>query len=152
MIAKAKDDKGAESIWTDPFEITIVEDEPPNEPSIEGPTNGKVGIKYDYTFVTTDNDGDNLTYIVDWGDGTPVELFGPAASGEEVTGSYTWEEKGKYIIIVKAKDIYQVESNSTTLTMIITKDKPVNKTYINFIQNYKNLFPLIRLLFERLGV
>ena len=152
MIAKAKDVKGAESIWTDPFEITIVEDEPPNEPSIEGPTNGKVGIKYDYTFVTTDNDGDNLTYIVDWGDGTPVELFGPAASGEEVTGSHTWEEKGKYVIIVKAKDIYQVESNSITLTMIITKDKPVNKTYINFIQNYKNLFPLIRLLFERLGL
>jgi len=152
IIARAKDDKGAESIWTDPFEITIVEDEPPNEPSIEGPTNGKVGIKYDYTFVATDNDGDNLTYIVDWGDGTPIELFGPAASGEEISASHTWEEKGKYVIIVKAKDIYQVESNSTTLTMIITKDRPVGKTYINFIQNYKNLFPLIRLLFERLGL
>ena len=148
LIAKARDENGAKSNWTDPHEITIVENQAPSRTDIYGPSNGKAGTEYDFTFVATDDDGDDLTYVVSWGDGTAVEEFGPVASGEEVVGSHTWEEKGIYIIIALAKDIYEEEGEFETYSIKITK----NKACINFIQNYKNQFPLLNMLLQRLGL
>jgi hypothetical protein len=32
-----------------------------------GPTSGRVGVEYTYTFVATDPEGDNVSYCIDWG-------------------------------------------------------------------------------------
>ena len=43
---------------------------PPEAPEINGPTNGNVGVEYDFTFHANDPDGDGVYYYIDWGDGT----------------------------------------------------------------------------------
>jgi len=149
ITVKTKDEKGAESEWSDPFEITIVENEAPGEPTIDGPLEGKPGTDYDYTFVATDDDGDELMYIVDWGDESPVELIGPGASGEEVIGNHTWAEEKTYIITAIAKDIYDVEGDPGTLEIKIKT--PRNRAHIYMflqwmVERFPNAFPILRQL------
>ena len=51
------------------FTITAVANEPPYAPIINGPTYGKTGTEYNYTFSTIDPDGDDVYYYIHWGDG-----------------------------------------------------------------------------------
>jgi len=142
---KAKDDKGSESDWSDPFEIIIVENEAPEKPNISGQNKGKPNTEYEYTFVATDADGDNLTYLIDWGDDSPVELLGPSASGEEVVGSHTWTEKGTYIITAIAKDIYGVEGNPGTLEVSMPKVRlEINVFFQWLLNHFSNAFSIFK--------
>jgi hypothetical protein len=90
---------------------------PPETPTITGPTSGTAGKTYTYTFSSTDPDEDNIYYCVNWSDNTGEVCIGPFASGEVVTTTHTWPEKGTYVINVKARDIYDAESNWGTLTV-----------------------------------
>lgn len=101
---------------------------PPYQPSITGPTNGKIGVEYKYTFVTTDSDWDEwIYYYIEWGDGDVEEWVGPYQYfflfGYQAILSHTYEEKGTYIIRAKARDNYGGESNWSTLEVIM----PVNQ-------------------------
>ncbi|MCK5459289.1 MAG: hypothetical protein KAI20_05310, partial [Thermoplasmatales archaeon] len=82
--------------------------QPPNAPNISGPTSGTVGEEYDYTFVTTDPDGENVFYWIDWGDNYNTSWIGPYNSDEEVIVSHIWSENGIYEIRAKAKDVFDV--------------------------------------------
>ncbi len=93
---------------------------PPNKPEIFGPTTGKKGVEYEYTIVSTDPDGDRIYYFIDWGDGNTQQV-GPYNSGEEVTVSHIWNEKGSYEIKVKAIDEYGAQSDWATLPINIWK-------------------------------
>ncbi len=85
---------------------------PPNKPEKPtGPTSGQPGTEYTYNTSTTDPLGDQIYYTWDWGDGNYSEWLGPYESGGSCEASYTWEEKGDYSIKVKAKDIYDLESD-----------------------------------------
>jgi thiol-disulfide isomerase/thioredoxin len=122
ITAKAKDTYNQESGWSDPLTIEIIENNPPADPTITGPAIGGTGVELEYTFVTTDSDGDDVYYWVLWGDGCPaVEWDGPYASGEEVTMSHTFETKGDYTITAKAKDIYDAESGLGSLDIQIPR-------------------------------
>ena len=83
--------------------------EKPNKPM--GPTYGVEGVDYTYLINTTDPDGDEVYYILDWGDGNLGDWLGPYKSGVTVTANHTWVEAGDYNMSVKAKDIYNGESN-----------------------------------------
>ena len=83
----------------------IEENTPPETPDIDGPARHKVGVEYEYTFVSTDPDGDGLDYYIDWGDGNFTDWLGPYVSGEELVLTHTWTEKGTYIIRAKTRDI-----------------------------------------------
>lgn len=141
---KVKDDEGAESDWSDPFEIIIVENQAPGKPNIDGQNKGKPNTEYEYTFVANDEDGDNITYIINWGDDSQVELLGPSASGEEVVGRHIWAEKGVYIITVIAKDIYDVEGEPGTLEVSMPMIKEGVNTFIHWIfERFSFTFPII---------
>ena len=85
---------------------------PPNIPEIpEGPTEGELGVEYTFCSSTTDPEGDNLFYIWDWDDGTYSDWYGPYSSGEIACADHAWSDIGTYCIRVKAKDIYNDESN-----------------------------------------
>ncbi|MCK5458874.1 MAG: hypothetical protein KAI20_03210, partial [Thermoplasmatales archaeon] len=86
-----------------------------------GPTIGKKGEEYEYTLVSTDLNGHDVKYYIDWGDGNE-EWTDYYASGVEVTLGHTWSNQGAYNITAKAKDIHDVESEwSETLTANITQ-------------------------------
>ncbi len=103
--------------------LKYINNSSPITPLIFGEINGKTEIDYDYTFVTTDPNGNDLYYYIDWDDGTVKEWIGPYKSGEEVTVSHTWTTRGTYSIKAKAKDIFGAESNWTTFEVTIPRKK-----------------------------
>ena len=97
---------------------------PPEKPSIRGPTSGQPGTEYEYKFVTTDPEENDVYYWIEWFEEDPSAKWeGPYPSGEEITRNHTWYEKGTYTIRVKAKDIYEIESHWATLTVTIPKNQ-----------------------------
>ncbi|MCK4332859.1 MAG: hypothetical protein KAV40_04700 [Thermoplasmatales archaeon] len=94
--------------------------DPPETPTIDGPTSGIAGAEVEFSLVTTDPDEDDVYYWVDWGDGTNSDWLGPYQSGTTVNASHIWTVGGDYEIKVKAKDIYLDESGwSEPLTIHI---------------------------------
>ena len=90
-------DSYAESSSGPVWNFTTVDEpnEPPTAPVISGPTNGKAGVEYEYTFVTTDSNDDEIYLWINWGDGCPaVEWIGPYTSGEIITVDHTFENQG----------------------------------------------------------
>jgi hypothetical protein len=81
----------------------------PNPPN--GPDNGAAGTEYTYYASTTDPDGDEISYIFDWGDGSYSGWVGPYDSGATAQASHTWSDQGNYQIRVKAKDVHGVQSD-----------------------------------------
>ena len=82
----------------------------PYPPELSGPSEGDIGSPYDFTVVTTDPEGYPVYYWIDWDDGTYTEWSGPHPSGEEVTISHTWLEKGNHSVKAKAKNTFGTES------------------------------------------
>jgi len=96
----------------------------PDPPTIDGPSTGVAGKSYAYNFTSIHPDGDELSYFIDWGDGTYSDWFGPFNSGEPAKKSHVWENKGGFIIKAKSKDIYGTESAwSDPLPVIMPKTK-----------------------------
>lgn len=88
---------------------------------IDGPTSGKPGESYEYTFIASDSNGDRILYFIDWGDNTTSGWIGPFLPGVELKKEHTWSEKGLYIVKAKAKDHHGAESNwSDPFEMTIT--------------------------------
>ena len=110
--AQARDEYGGTSDWSSG--LTVVVNDPPTIPDIDGETNGDVGTSYDYDFTATDPDGDQIKYIIDWGDDTTdtTEFYD---SGVTATVSHTWDTTGTYIIKAKAVDEHDAESDWGTL-------------------------------------
>jgi hypothetical protein len=98
-------------------------DEAPGTPVVEGTLNGKIGVEYPYTIMSTDPEEHVLIYFIDWGDGTNSGWIGPYDSGEQVIQNHSWTKKGSYTIKVKAQDSYLVESEWGTL--VVSMPTPV---------------------------
>ncbi len=98
----------------------------PEKPTITGQASGKPGEEYTYTFISTDPDGDEISYYIDWGDNTSTDWTSLLPSGEVYGSLHTWSEKQDYEIKAKVKDKYGVESNWETLTVSIYKSKTIS--------------------------
>ncbi|UCF49864.1 MAG: PKD domain-containing protein, partial [Thermoplasmatales archaeon] len=83
---------------------------PPKTPTISGPENGLINQEYNFTINTTDPNGDDIYYYIEWGDNTSSGWIGPYSSGEGVTVNHTWLEHGVYVIKAKAKDVLGLSS------------------------------------------
>lgn len=98
---------------------------PPYTPTMTGPTTGVINQEYTYNVVTTDPDGDDVYYYVDWGDGTNSGWVGPYNSGQTITISHTWVDVGVYLVKVRAKDIWGARSEwSPSIIVTITDNTP----------------------------
>ena len=119
--------------------------QPPNTPNINGTANGKIRIKYDYTFVATDPNEDKLDYYIDWGDGTNSSWVGPYASGETVIKNHTWSEKGTYAIKVKVEDDFNESAwNTLTVSMPFSYNIPMLRFWDKLFERFPNAFPILR--------
>jgi agmatine/peptidylarginine deiminase len=120
----------------------------PETPSIVGPTSGSVGIEYNYTISTKDFNGNDVYFFIDWGDGNTEEWIGPYSSEENVTISHVWDKKKTYIIEVKAKDIFDAESDWGELRITIPRYKSINKPlYQYFIERFPLITKFLHYLF-----
>ena len=121
--------------------------DPPDKPSIDGPTSGKVGTFYDYTAQTTDPDGNDILYYFYWGDGYGTGWLGPFDSGEDVMKHHRWTEKGTYNITCKAKDVYGEESDFGTLKVTMPKNQ--NMWFLRWVGSFPLLNQIVNLLMEK---
>jgi hypothetical protein len=113
--------------------LGILNNQPPEIPGITGPTQGKQGIEYNFNVQTTDPEGQDLYFYVDWGDGTNSGWVGPSASGVEVVLNHTWSKRGTYTVKAKAKDIIGAESGYRTLKIKIPRTKSLASSRIILI-------------------
>ena len=102
----------------------------------------KIRIKYP--------DGDDVRFIINWGDDSETSSF--TSSGSNLIVSHTWTGQGTYTITVYAEDENGAVSGETTSQMIIEKSKTINNPFLNFLQSHPNMFPLLQRLLQRLGL
>ncbi|DAC72516.1 MAG TPA: hypothetical protein DSN98_04825 [Thermoplasmata archaeon] len=120
---------------------------PPDTPTIKGKVNGKVGVKYDYTFKTTDPEGDDVYYLIFigyWGSG----WIGPYHSGEDVVVNYTFEKKGTWDIHAQAMDIHGDMSARATLQVTMPRTYSYNPLILRFLERFPQAFPILRHLLK----
>jgi outer membrane protein assembly factor BamB len=125
------------------YAIEPIDDNPPEKPVIDGQTHGGINTEYTYTAVTSDPDNDNVSYYFDWGDGTNSGWTEYVSSGYPVSRSHSWNWWGTYTIKVKAKDVYDMESDWETLKVTMPKNKI--STSLPFLK-LLDMFPLLEKL------
>ncbi|KYK25852.1 hypothetical protein AYK20_04150 [Thermoplasmatales archaeon SG8-52-1] len=119
----------------------------PDPPTITGPTNGKPGKPYSYTFTSAlDPEGDDVSYYIDWGDGsTSGWTFFIPSGPPGYSESHSWTSEGNYTIKAKVKDIYSAESNWSEFTVNMPRNKATsNSFFLRFLDH----FPLLHRLLD----
>jgi hypothetical protein len=134
--------------WRAGFDNVMVKEgqgggnQPPEAPIINGPTTGKTGNSYTYTFVSEDPDGDDVYYQINWGDGVVEGWFGPNESSEIIIKSHTWTEKGTYLIMARAKDVYGAIGDWGQLK--VSMPRTHTSTIMRLLERFPNAFPILR--------
>ena len=125
--AMAIDSKGASSGYSDILSVVIAPNKAPNTPSIPaGPASGVPGTVYSYSTAATDPDGDQVSYIFNWGDGTTSQTA-PVNSGTSASASHSWSTSGTYLVRAMAIDSKGASSGySDILSVAITSNKAPN--------------------------
>jgi hypothetical protein len=125
--------------------LVTMQDTPPATPSIQGQTDGEVGVAYSYTVVAHDSEDDGVFYYVDWGDATNSSWVGPYPSDENVTLSHTFAKKGLYTVKVKAMDVFHAESAWGTLEVNMPASISFHP-FFHFLERFPHVFPILRYL------
>jgi hypothetical protein len=108
-----------------PANATITIGSPPSPPIITGPTNGKIRVPHTYTFISNDSNGGEVSFLIDWGDGTMSDWLGPVPSGTPLNATHTWTAKGSYTIKAMAKNAFGTESEWGSLPVTMPLINPV---------------------------
>lgn len=121
--------------------ISVIDNDPPDKPTISGPLFGRAGVNYSYSITATDPDGNQIYYQIEWGDHTSKETLGPYTSGYPTPVNHNWNNAGRYTIQVTARDTHSTQSDTTTLTARIDDIYIINPFFMHFFkQNQHILF------------
>ncbi len=128
----------------------------PCAPIIVEDSSGDDKLECQCTFYSNDPDGDDLFYWIDWGD-SKVELIqpldddekvvpwdGPYDSGYQLSLNHKYSQRGKYEITIISKDIYDLESPETKISVTISYFKAFNL----ILERIQSLFPILEDLFN----
>ena len=130
------------------FKTYSFENTPPRKPIITGESNGKAGTEYNYSFVSTDPDVDEISYFIDWGDNTSTGWTSILPSGEVFNSSHNWSKRGYYVIKAKAKDTYGAECDWETFEISMLKIKTINTPL--FLQRLFHRFSIFQKILKQI--
>ena len=117
---------------------------PPGAPSIDGPVKVKINVNCNYVLNAVDPEGDDVSYFVDWGDGTNSGWTTPSTSGDDITVTHKWTKKGTYSVKAKAKDTYGAESGWTTISVSVPRVISINVLFQRLFERFPHAFPILR--------
>jgi len=123
----------------------VVENLPPDKPTIEGQNKGIPGNEYTYCIIASDPNEDDLYVRWDWDDGTGSEWLGPFVSGSEVCDSHIWDTKGSYTVSVTVEDEHGL-SVVAYKEVTMPRSRNLQNPFLNWLQSHKYLFPILKLL------
>ena len=73
--------------------------------------------------------------------------MGPFASGEEISVNHSFSKKGTYTISVRAKDIYDLNSNWANLVVEISKSRTSENILIKILfERFPKIFHILGFL------
>ncbi len=122
-------------------------DQPPDMPNIYGAVQGYAEEEYEYGFISTDPENDNLTYDIDWGDGNIESDIGPFLSGEIFPRSHSWNKTGTYVIKARVKDMFDYYSDWSEYEIIVPKNKAFNFNLLELLsERFPRAFQTLRYL------
>jgi hypothetical protein len=143
ITAQAFDIHGKPGEWSK-YHIRIG-DQPPTMQGIYGAVNGYPDIEYEYGFIATDPEDDNLSYEIDWGDGNIETDIGPFPSGEIFPRSHTWTKSGTYQIKARAKDIFDYYGAWSEHEIIVPRNKAFNFNLLDLLfERFPRALPILR--------
>ena len=149
--AKAIDINNREGDWSI-YHIRLG-DKQPDMPKIYGAVNGQPEIEYEYGFISTDPENDNLTYEIDWGDGNIETDIGPYPSGEIFSLVHSWNKTGSYSIRARVKDDFDYFSNWAEHEISVPKGKAINSNLLELLfERFPYLYNTIRRLIELINI
>ncbi|KYK25359.1 hypothetical protein AYK24_04855 [Thermoplasmatales archaeon SG8-52-4] len=122
------------------YALEPMDNNAPDKPVIDGPANGLINIEYNYTAVTSEPDGENISYYFNWGDSSNSGWTDYVPSGTIVNLSHSWEKSGTFTIRVKAKDDYGMDSEWSELQVTMPRDKAISSSLLlRFLERYSLL-------------
>ena len=125
----------------------VLTNQQPDTPVINGPNSGKSGKSYSYNFVAEDPNGDDVYYEIDWGEGSVEPWDGPHNSNVVISRDHSWDEKGSFTIMARAKDEYGLIGEWGTFDITMPKNKVFifNFPLLNWLfERFPNVFPILR--------
>ena len=126
----------------------IVGNQPPTAPYVTGPQIGRAGVEYEWTFVSTDPEEDNITYYIDFGDQCGgAEYYGPFPSGEVLVLAHTYPYQSIFIINALAIDEFDAQSDWTYYEVTMPRNKVMyNSIFLQFLERFPLLIRIINIL------
>ncbi len=113
-------------LFGDPAQKIKTPNAPPVKPTPpSGPSEGITNVDYTFTTSTTEPEGEQIYYKFNWGDNTTSNWIGPYSSGETISTTNQWPEKGVYEVRVKARDENGGESAWSDPHQINILDGPI---------------------------
>jgi predicted phosphodiesterase len=98
------------------------------------PTSGTIGSSLSYTFVSSDQDADQIRYQIDWGN--EVSAWSTSqGSGTDYVVSHSWPIKGTYTVKVRSSDGYVTSDWSTPISVTISGDAAGAFKSLPYLQN-----------------
>ena len=122
---QSKDEHGATSTWSNGLNVTVTENQAPNQPQKPtGPGTRLVGQSGTYWANGTDPDGDKIQYRFDWnasGSHQYSSWTSLVNSGTKLSKTHSWAVPGTYVVKVQSRDEHGTVSVwSTGLTVIVS--------------------------------
>ncbi len=114
----------------------------PWAPIIDGPNQGKIGINYEYVFVATYPNDDDMSYYIIWDDGTVTDWTSYLPCGKPYKENHMWDLERIYIIRAKAKTVCGIESDWSTFEIKISN--PRARAWFRFI----DMFPILQRMLD----
>jgi hypothetical protein len=115
---------------------------------VDGSTSGRPRTLMEFSFLADEPEGNDVSYMVFWGDGS-YELwteFKP--SGQEITFSHAWSESKVYTMNVRAKDQYEAKGPQASLKISITKNRAIaNPIILQILEKLIDQFPFLDMIF-----
>ncbi len=158
-----QDKPGSDGIGDTPYEIPcehgtdyypFIEqygwfNEPPDSPTIDGPTSCNTGEECYFKIFSYDPDGEDVYFWIEWGDGDIVEWIGPYEPNEEEILNHSWNTSGPYLIKAKAKDASDAESEFTEFSVEIPRIRiSYNPLLLRLFERFQKVFSFLRILLK----
>ena len=129
----------------DPTLSIAKESAAPSRPTVDGPPSGTVDEAVVFTATASDPEGDPISYLFDWGDGSVSDWIGPVDSGTSVEAAHQWDSQGSFEVRVMAKDDHGVKSDwSEPFPISMPKGKQVQHIWSWIQLIFEEWLPFLR--------